>query len=146
VIISHVTDGEIMARKARLPQSFIDIIREHHGTTLVYYFYRKQLELQGGNKDEVDQSLFRYPGPKPRTKESAIIMICDSVEAASRVQEEVSEPALMKMIENLVSQKAEDGQFDECQLTFEELGKVKQTLVKTLMLSNHIRIKYPKRA
>ncbi len=77
VIISHVTDGEAIARKYRLPQSFIDIIKEHHGTTLVYYFYRKQLELKGGKAEEVDETLFRYPGPKPHTKESAIVMICD---------------------------------------------------------------------
>lgn len=143
VIISHVTEGEALARKARLPQSFIDIIREHHGSTLVYYFYRKQLEMQGDG--EIDQTKFRYPGPKPRSKESAIIMICDSIEAASRTQENVTEHSLRKMIETLISEKAEDGQFDHCHLTFEELGRVKQTLVKTLMLSNHIRIKYPKR-
>jgi putative nucleotidyltransferase with HDIG domain len=145
VIISHVTDGEAIAKKAHLPQPFIDIIREHHGTTLVYYFYRKQLELKGGRAEEVDESQFRYPGPKPKTKESAIIMICDSVEAAARSLEEISEQTLMELVNRLVAEKAEDGQFDDCQLTFEELGKVKQTLVKTLLLSHHVRIKYPKR-
>ena len=68
VIISHVADGVMIARKYRLPDPFIDIIREHHGTTLVYYFYRKQLELKGGGREEVDESQFRYPGPKPRSK------------------------------------------------------------------------------
>lgn len=145
VIISHVTDGEAIARKYHLPQSFIDIIREHHGTTLVYYFYRKQLELKGGKASEVDEKQFRYPGPKPRSKESAIIMICDSVEAASRSIEEISESSLTELIDRLVSEKGEDGQFDECQLTFEELGRVKKTLAKTLLLTHHIRIKYPKK-
>lgn len=145
VIISHVTDGEGIARKAHLPQPFIDIIREHHGTTLVYYFYRKQLELKGNRHDEVDESKFRYPGPKPRTKESAIIMICDSVEAATRSLEEINEQTLTELVNRLVSEKAEDGQLDDCQLTFEELTRVKKTLVKTLLLSHHVRIKYPKK-
>lgn len=145
VIISHVIDGEILARKYHLPQSFIDIIREHHGTTLVYYFYRKQLELKGGKVEEVDEGQFRYPGPKPRSKESAIVMICDSVEAASRSMEEINERTLTELVDRVVNEKAEDGQFDECQLTFEELGRVKKALVKTLLLTHHVRIKYPKR-
>ncbi|MGB7979157.1 MAG: HDIG domain-containing metalloprotein [Chlamydiales bacterium] len=145
VIISHVTDGETIARKAHLPQGFIDIILEHHGTTLVYYFYRKQLELKGGRIEQVDEREFRYPGPKPRTRESAIIMICDSVEAATRSLEEINEQTLTELVNRLVAEKAEDGQFDQCQLTFEELGKVKKALVRTLLLSHHIRVKYPKK-
>jgi len=145
VIISHVTDGEALARKYRLPESFIDIIREHHGTTLVYFFYRKQLDLKGGRKEEVDEQAFRYPGPKPRTKESGIIMICDTVEAASRSLEVINEKTLTELVDRLVAEKAEEGQFDECQLTFEELSKVKKTLVKSLYLAQHVRIKYPKR-
>lgn len=141
VIISHVTDGEAIARKHHLPESFIDIIREHHGTTLVYFFYRKQLELT----NEVDASKFRYPGPKPRTKESGIIMICDSIEAASRSMEEINEATLTELINRIVAEKAEDGQFDDCQLTFEELSRIKKTLVKTLLLTHHVRVKYPKR-
>ena len=145
VIISHVRDGEAIARKHHLPQPFIDLIRQHHGTTLAYYFYHKQLELKGGRKEEVDESEFRYPGPKPQTKEAAIMMICDSVEAASRSWEDVSEEALAGTIDQIVREKAEDGQFDECNLTFEELGRLKQKLVKSLLLTHHIRIKYPKK-
>jgi putative nucleotidyltransferase with HDIG domain len=145
VIISHVRDGEVIARKAHLPEPFIDIILEHHGTTLVYYFYRKQLELKGGNIAEVDEAQFRYPGPKPRTKESGIVMICDSLEAATRSLEEISELTLTELVNRLVTEKAEDGQLDDCQLTFEELGKIKKVLVKTLLLSHHVRVKYPKK-
>ncbi len=145
VIIAHVTDGEAIARKAHLPEAFIDIIREHHGTTLVYYFYRKQLELKGGRIDEVDEKQFRYPGPKPHTRESAIIMICDSVEAAARSLEEINEQSLLELVNRLVAEKAEDGQFDNCHLTFEELSRVKQTLVKTLLVAHHVRVKYPKK-
>lgn len=145
VIISHVTDGEAIARKHRLPESFIDIIREHHGTTLVYFFYRKQLELSGGQMSDADKNGFRYPGPKPRTKESGIVMICDSVEAASRSMEEFNEASLTELIGRIVSEKAEDAQFDDCQLTFEELSRIKKILVKTLVLTHHVRVKYPKR-
>jgi hypothetical protein len=145
VIIAHVADGAAIARKNGIPEAFIDIIQEHHGTTLVYYFYRKQLELKGMKKDEVDESQFRYPGPKPRSKESAIIMICDSIEAASRSMEEINEKTTQEMIDRLVSEKAEDGQFSECQLTFEELARVKRVLVKTLLITYHVRIKYPKK-
>lgn len=145
VIISHVPDGEMLGAKYGLPESFIDIIREHHGTTLVYYFYRKQLELKGGKAEEVDERAFRYPGPKPRSKESAIIMICDTVEAASRSLEEVNESSLRKLVERLTTEKGEEGQFDDCQLTFEEMSKIKHILVKSLLLAQHVRIKYPKR-
>ena len=145
VIIAHVPEGEALARKYHLPQSFIDVIREHHGTTMVYYFYCKQVEHMGGDATKINEKVFRYPGPKPRSKESAIIMIADTAEAASRSMDEVNEEAIADMIDKLVSEKAEDGQFDECQLTFEELGKVKRAIVKALMVSRHLRIKYPDR-
>jgi membrane-associated HD superfamily phosphohydrolase len=93
----------------------------------------------------VDEAQFRYPGPRPHTKESATIMICDSVEAATRSLEEINEYTLTELVDRLVREKAEDGQLDDCQLTFEELSKIKQTLVKTLLLSHHVRIKYPKK-
>jgi len=145
VIIAHVSEGEVLARKHHLPQSFIDIIREHHGTTMVYYFYCKQVEQMGGDTTKVSEKLFRYPGPKPRSKESAIIMIADTVEAASRSMNEVTEEAVADIVDKLVAEKAEDGQFDECELTFEELGKVKRAMVKALMVTRHLRIKYPDR-
>jgi cyclic-di-AMP phosphodiesterase PgpH len=145
VIISHVTDGEMLARKYRLPQSFIDVIREHHGTTLVYYFYHKELELKGGDPSQVDESKFRYPGPKPKTKESAIIMIADTIEAASRSLDDTSEAQITAFIDKLVKERVDGGQLDECILTFEELGKIKKALVKTMLHSHHIRVKYPER-
>ncbi len=146
VIIAHVVEGEVLARKYHLPQSFIDIIREHHGTTMVYYFYCKQVEQMGGDATKVNEKAFRYPGPKPRSKESAIIMIVDTVEAASRSMDEVTEESVAEMVDKLVAEKAEDGQFDECQLTFEELGRVKRAIVKALMVNRHLRIKYPERS
>ncbi|MBS0620052.1 MAG: HDIG domain-containing protein [Verrucomicrobia bacterium] len=146
VIMAHVPEGEVLARKYHLPQTFIDIIREHHGTTLVYYFYRKQVDLMEGDATKVNEKAFRYPGPKPQTKESAIIMIADTIEAASRSMEEVSEEGLTAVVDQLVAEKAEDGQFDQCQLSFEDLGQVKRSIVKALMVARHLRIKYPQRS
>lgn len=145
VIIAHVQEGEALARKYHLPQSFIDIIREHHGTTMVYYFYCKQVEQMCGDATKVNEKAFSYPGPKPRTKESAIIMIADTVEAASRSIDEATEQAIADMVDKLVAEKAQDGQFDECQLTFEELGRVKKSIVKGLMVARHFRVKYPEK-
>lgn len=145
VIIAHVPEGEALARKFHLPQSFIDIIREHHGNTIVYCFYAKQLEQMGGDPAKVDERLFRYPGPKPRQKESAIIMLADTLEAASRSLDVISEESLRVMVEKLVDEKIDDGQLDECRLTFEDLGIIKKSFVKTLVVTGHLRIKYPER-
>jgi len=145
VIISHVSEGVSLARKAGLPEQFIDIIKEHHGTGLVYFFYHKQLEHVGGNRELANESEFRYSGPKPRTKESVIIMIADCLEAASRSLDEVNDETLTRLIEQIVKEKMEDGQFDESLLTFEELGRVKRAMVKSLLAIGHFRIKYPTR-
>ncbi|MES2344828.1 MAG: HDIG domain-containing metalloprotein [Chlamydiota bacterium] len=143
VIIAHIAEGEALAKKKGLPLSFIDIIREHHGTTLVYCFYCKQLEQVDGDESKVDKMQFRYPGPKPYTRESAILMIADCVEAASRSMDEPTESAIIKMIDTIVAEKCVDGQLSECQLTFEELGLVKKAMVKALVISHHLRVKYP---
>ena len=143
VIMAHVVEGVALAREAGLPEPIIDIIKEHHGTTLVYYFYRKQVEKMGGDKSKVDEREFRYAGPKPRTKESGIIMIADTFEAASRSLEKVNEETLTELIDRLVREKIDDGQFDHCLLTFEDLSIVKRNLVKTLLAAGHSRIKYP---
>ncbi|MEC7840031.1 MAG: HDIG domain-containing metalloprotein [Chlamydiota bacterium] len=145
VIIAHVSEGVVMARKAGLPEQFIDIIKEHHGTTLVYYFYKKQLEKVEGDITQVDEKDFRYSGPRPRSKESAIIMIADTLEAASRSLETVDEDTIRELATRLIKEKAEDGQFDECLLTFEELAIVRETLIKTLCAFAHSRVKYPRR-
>lgn len=145
VIIAHVIEGEALGRKHGIPQSFIDVIREHHGNTLVYYFYCKQVEQMGGDTEAVDEAQFRYPGPKPRTKESAIIMMADTVEAASRSLEEVNEDTIAELVNRLIGEKQEDGQFDECQLSFEEFQTVKQTMIKNLAVARHLRIRYPAR-
>lgn len=143
VIISHVEEGVALARRASLPEQFIDIIREHHGTSLVYFFYHKQLEAVGHDPSQVDDRDFRYAGPKPHSKEAAIIMIADSFEAACRSLEEINEEVLTRLIDQIVREKIEDGQFDECILNFEELKTVKRAMVRCLMSIGHFRIKYP---
>jgi putative nucleotidyltransferase with HDIG domain len=144
-IMAHVPEGVSLSRKAGLPEQFIEVIKEHHGTTLVYYFYRQQLEKLGGDSTAINERDFRYPGPKPHTKESAIIMIADAFEAASRSLDKIDESSLTNLINGLVRDKIEDGQLDECKLTFEELTTVKRTMVKTLLAALHARIKYPAR-
>ena len=145
VILAHVTEGVALARKAGLPEQFIDIIKEHHGTNLAYYFYRKELERMQGDKSKVNEADFRYAGPKPRSKESAIIMIADTVEAASRSLEKITEASLSELAKRLVREKVEDGQFDNCLLTLEELSIITNTLIKTLVAFGHARVKYPTR-
>lgn len=145
VIMAHVTEGVVLAREAGLPEPIIDIIKEHHGTTLVYFFYHKQLEKMGNDKNLVDEMEFRYAGPKPYSKESGIIMIADSFEAASRSLEKINEGTLTILIDRIVREKIDDHQFDECLLTFEEMAMVKKTLVKTLLAAGHSRVKYPAR-
>ncbi|MGL4348956.1 MAG: HD family phosphohydrolase [Chlamydiales bacterium] len=145
VILSHVSDGCMMAKKYKLPSGFIDVIREHHGTTLVYYFYAKQLEMMGGDAARVDEMQFRYPGPRPKTKESAIIMIADKIEAASRSMEEITQKNLTNIVDRLINDKIKEGQFDDCKLTFEELGIVKKSIINTLIIARHLRVKYPEK-
>ena len=143
VIIAHVSEGVAIAKKAGLPEQFIDIIKEHHGTSLAYYFYWKELQLKEGDKSLVDESAFRYAGPKPRSKEAVIIMVADSIEAASRSLEQINEASVMELATRLIKEKADDGQFEDSLLTFEELSIVKTTLVKTLVAYGHSRVKYP---
>lgn len=143
VIIAHVSEGVALARKVGLPEPFIDIIKEHHGTTLVYYFYAKQLEVVEGDKSKVDERTFRYSGPRPTSKESTIIMIADTLEAASRSLDVFNEKTVTGLVNTLIAQKMADGQFDESELTFAELKEVRKTIVKTLLAASHPRIKYP---
>ena len=125
--------------------SGVDIIKEHHGTTLVYFFYHKQLELLGGDKKKMDASQFRYQGPKPYSKESAIIMIADTLEAASRSLDNMQEETVIKLVDEIIDQKMRDKQFSDCLLTFQELGKVRESMITTLLTTAHSRVKYPKK-
>jgi putative nucleotidyltransferase with HDIG domain len=142
VIISHVHEGVELAKKHKLPKLIIDMIQQHHGTTMVSYFYQKEVELRDGNSDLVDRALFTYPGPKPQTKEAAVLMICDTVEAASRSLEEINEKNVEDLVNRLVAQKIKMDQFSDCDISFKELEVVKKVVIHTLYVSRHSRIKY----
>ena len=140
-IINHVKDGEVMAKKAKLPKILIDFIKTHHGTTRVEYFYRNQK-----NEDpdrEFDESLFRYPGPKPTTKEQTILMIADSLEAASKSLKSPTGQDIDALIDKIVEYKINQGQLSDSELTFSELDICKDVWRSLLRSINHVRIEYP---
>ncbi len=137
----HVTDGIEIAQKNHMPRLIVDFIATHHGTTLVRFFYNKFLK-EGG--DPALEQEFRYDGRKPVTKEQIVLMLCDSVEAASRTIRENTPKAYSDFIENIVAGKMEEGQFDNADITISELNTVKETLKQYLAQLNHERIAYPK--
>ena len=140
IIINHVIKGIELAKKNHLPDRIIDFIRTHHGTTLVYYFYKMEENANGG---EVDTTYFQYPGPIPFSKETAILMICDSVEAASRSLKEPSAQILDDLVERIVTKQLEGGQFMNADITFKELQIIKKVVKKKLKNIYHLRIEYP---
>ncbi|HET7628421.1 MAG TPA: HD family phosphohydrolase [Bacillales bacterium] len=140
VILSHPYDGAIMLREHRLPKEIVDIAEQHHGTTLLSFFYNKA--LQSGAAD-VSESEFRYPGPKVQTKEAAVIEIADSVEAATRSLSKPKPEKIESLVRKIITARLEDGQFDECQLTLKELDTVAQSICETLKGIFHSRIEYP---
>ena len=145
VIIAHVKDGSDLGRQHRLPTPVIDFIEQHHGTTLVEYFYRlatKKSE-QDPHGEEISESTFRYPGPKPQTREAAVLMIADAVERASRALVEPTASRLQNLVDQIAMKKLLDGQFDDCGLTLQELDTIKRSLVKSLTAIYHGRVKYP---
>ncbi|WNF21763.1 HD family phosphohydrolase [Mesobacillus jeotgali] len=139
IIIAHATDGAEMLRKHRMPKEIIDIAEQHHGTTLLKFFYHKA--KQGGH--EVKEEDFRYPGPKPQTKESAVIGIADSVEAAVRSMAHPTHEQIETLVHNIIGDRLQDGQLGECDITLKELDTVAETLCETLKGIFHSRIEYP---
>lgn len=145
IIVAHVKEGVELARQYNLPQPIVDLIAEHHGTTLVEYFFRRAEERSQADPhgEEVDEQTYRYPGPKPSTRESAVLMISDAVESASRTLTEPTPARIASLVHDLAMKRLLDGQFDECGLTLEELGLIEQSLVKSLTAVYHGRVKYP---
>ncbi len=141
IIIAHIKDGADLARQHRLPKSIIDFIEQHHGTTLVEYFFRRASEANGGA--EVDESNFRYPGPKPQTKEAAVLMLADAVEGACRTLVEPTPARIESLVHDIAMKRLLDGQFDSCGLTLQELATIEDSLVKSLTAVYHGRVKYP---
>ncbi len=145
VIIAHVKDGADLARQHNLPNSLIDFVLQHHGTTLVEYFYNRANEQSESNPDEgqVDEHSYRYPGPKPQTKEAAVLMMADTVESAGRALSDPTPSRIENLVHELSMKRLLDGQFDECGLTLQELRRVERSLIKSLSAIYHGRIKYP---
>jgi membrane-associated HD superfamily phosphohydrolase len=147
IIIAHVKDGADLARQHHLPQSMIDFILQHHGTTLVEFFYDRASQLSQRDPDQgtVDEGSYRYPGPKPQTKEAAVLMVADAVESAARTLVDPTPARIENLVRSIALKRLLDGQFDECCLTLQELRTVEESLIKSLAAVYHGRIKYPDR-
>jgi cyclic-di-AMP phosphodiesterase PgpH len=145
IIIAHVKEGVELARQYNLPRPIVDLIAQHHGTTLVEYFYRRATERKQASPDdpEVDEQTYRYPGPKPTTRESAVLMLADAAESASRALTEPTPSRIASLVQDLAMKRLLDGQFDDCSLTLEDLEIIEQSLVKSLTAVYHGRVKYP---
>jgi hypothetical protein len=143
VIIAHIKDGSDLARQHHLPQPIIDMIAQHHGTTLVEYFFDRAQQQSDPNNGEVDESNFRYPGPKPQTKEAAVLMLADAVESASRTLVDPAPARIESLVREIAERRLDDGQFDESGLTLRELRAIERSLVMSLTSIYHGRIKYP---
>jgi cyclic-di-AMP phosphodiesterase PgpH len=157
IIIAHVKEGVDLALKHGLNRRIVDMIQEHHGTSLVYYFYKRALQqqddartggkimnLREGDVPEVREETFRYSGPKPQTKESAIISLADMVESASRSLEKPTPQKIEQLVTDLIGQRIADGQLVECDLTLADLNMIAERFRFTLMTMLHTRIAYPK--
>lgn len=145
IIISHVTDGARMAREHNLPQPILDNILMHHGSGILQYFFAKALQ-EADDPETVDPDAFRYPGPKPSTREAGVIMLADKVEAATRTLANPNEESIRSMIARIANSVIADGQFSECPLTFEEIHILTETFVQVLLGIYHQRIEYPQTA
>jgi hypothetical protein len=143
IIVGHVKDGIELAKEYGLPAVLMQFIEAHHGTTLVEYFYHEAKKKLDENHSTVSEVEFRYPGPKPRTKEAAIVMLADSVEGAVRSLHEITPPKIETVIHNMAMKRLQDGQFDECDLTLGELSTIEASMAKTLAAHHHGRIAYP---
>lgn len=140
IIIAHTTDGAEMLRRYKMPQEIIDIALQHHGTSLLKFFLYKAKE----EGKVIDEAKFRYPGPKPQTKEAAVISVADSVEAAVRSMKEPNAEKIHKLVRAIIDDRVQDHQFDECDISIKELKCIEQVLCETLNGIFHSRIEYPK--
>lgn len=139
-IIAHVKDGIKIAKEYNLPEEIIDIISQHHGTTRALYFY----ELAKEKKLKIKKTDFRYAGPAPQTRESAIIMLADSVEAATRAIPQLTDEKIRSIVENTIADKSNDSQFKSCNFDRNNLNSIKESLISSLQAIYHQRIQYTK--
>jgi len=140
ILIAHVKDGVEIARENKLGQVIIDTIRQHHGTSLIKYFFEKAKQRRGEDAVNIDD--FRYPGPKPQTREAGLVMLADVVEAASRTLENPTPSRIQGLVQNLINNIFSDGQLDECELTLKDLHKIARSFNQILNGIHHHRIEY----
>jgi putative nucleotidyltransferase with HDIG domain len=143
ILISHVKDGLELARENRLGQRVAHIIQQHHGTSLISYFYQKAKEKENPEMDSLNEEEFRYPGPKPQTKEAGIVMLADAVEAASRTLSEPTSSRIKSLVQRITNSIFLDGQLEECELTLKDLQKIGESFSRILTAIFHQRIDYP---
>jgi len=146
ILIAHVKDGVELAKKHKLGTEIIDIIKQHHGTSLISYFYQKakeQVNKRGSRSSHIKEEDFRYPGPKPQTKEAGLVLVADAVEAASRTLVDPTPARIKGMVQKIINNVFSDGQLDECELTLKDLNHIAESFTKTLSGIFHSRIEYP---
>lgn len=141
IIASHVKEGVELGKKYKLPENILDLIRQHQGTGNVSFFY--ELAVKQTDPKHLNEMDFRYPGPRPQTKEAGILMLADSVEATSKSLKNPSVPRLREMVSALIESKFKDGQLDECELTFKDLSLISESFIKILISIFHTRLEYP---
>lgn len=142
VIMNHVKEGMELAKKYRLNTALQEFILRHHGNSLVYYFYRRALQ-NSEDDQEISEEGFRYPGPKPNTKETAVVLLADSVEAATRALKEPTAEKIRELVHKIINNKFIDGQLDECDLTLKDLNNISETFTRLLNGIYHSRVSYP---
>ncbi len=142
IISNHVKEGVEMAKKHKLQRNIVDLIGQHHGNSLIAYFYKKALE-KSSDKSQLKEANFRYPGPRPQTRESAIILLADSVEASCRALEEPTSAGIRMLVKKIINNKFIDGQLDECDLTLKGIEKIASSFERVLIGIYHTRLNYP---
>jgi membrane-associated HD superfamily phosphohydrolase len=142
ILTAHVRTGLELAAQYKLPQPIRDIIQQHHGDSLIGYFYHRALS-ERGNKDQLLEDKFRYEGPRPQSKEAAIIMLADSVEAATRSLAQPTQARISNIVRKIIQEKLSDGQLDQCDLTLKELTLIGDSFIRILSGIFHKRIAYP---
>jgi membrane-associated HD superfamily phosphohydrolase len=141
ILTAHVRDGVEIAKHYRLGQGIVDIIQQHHGTSLITYFWEKARRIKG--EDAVKHEHFRYPGPKPQTKEAGLVLLADAVEAASRTLDNPTPARIKGLVQRIINNTFLDGQLDECELTLKDLNQIAESFNKILNGIHHHRIEYP---
>jgi len=143
LIISHVKEGVSLAKRYKLPKAIIDGIEQHHGTSLIQYFFHRARKQAEENESNVDAEDYRYPGPRPYSREMGVLMLADSIEAASRTVDKNKPGQIEGLVHELIQDKLQDGQLDHCALTMAEINIVRRAFVFSLNNMLHGRVKYP---